>query len=128
MKSLIIFLSLVCFVWADSSQMEDDHHRFPMDLDDLHLTAQQYKVVKEVMREYQSSARLYHKQNAKTQLELNALFLSPAFDEKVFRLKSTEMHISSVDIQTRLLKKLHAILTPQQKQQFIRHMQEWEIE
>jgi hypothetical protein len=27
-----------------------------------------------------------------------------------------------------LLKKLHTILTQQQKQQFIRHIQEWEIE
>jgi Spy/CpxP family protein refolding chaperone len=108
--------------------MDDDHHRFPMDLDDLRLTSQQHQAVKEIMREYQNSSRLYHKQNAKTRLELNALFLNPTFDENTFRLKSTERQISSVEIQTRLLKKLHAILTPQQKQQFIHHIQEWEIE
>ena len=128
MKSLIIILSLLCFVWADSSKIDDEHHRFPMDLDDLHLSAQQHQVVKEIMREYQSSSRLYHKQNTKAQQELNALFLNPIFDEKVFRLKSIEMQTSSIEIQTRLLKKLHTILTPQQKQQFIRHIQEWEIE
>lgn len=128
MKSWIIILSLLCFVWADSSKREDDRHRFPMDLDDLHLTPQQYKAVKEVMREYQSSSRLYHKQNAKTRLELNILFLNPAFDEKAFRAKSIEIQTSSIEIQTQILKKLHTILTPQQKQQFIRHIQEWEIE
>lgn len=128
MKSWIIILALLCFAWADSSKGEEDHHRFPMDLDDLHLTHQQHKAVKGVIREYQSSSRLYHKQNARTQLELNALFLNPAFDEKAFRAKSIEMQTSSIEIQTQLLKKLHTILTPQQKQQFIRHIQEWEIE
>ncbi|MFA6189781.1 MAG: periplasmic heavy metal sensor [Sulfuricurvum sp.] len=128
MKSLIIILSLLCFVWADSSKMDEDHRRFPMDLDDLHLSAQQHQAVKEIMREYQSSSRLYHKQNAKTQLELNALFLNPAFDDKVYRARSMEIQSSSIEIQTRLLKKLHTILTPQQKKQFIRHIQEWEIE
>ncbi|MDD5211454.1 MAG: periplasmic heavy metal sensor [Sulfuricurvum sp.] len=128
MKSLIVILSLLCFVWADSPQMDDDHHRFPMDLDDLHLSAQQHKAAKEVMREYQSSSRLYHKQNAKIQQELNALFLNPAFDEKAYRVKSIERQTSSIEIQTQLLKKLHTILTPQQKQQFIRYIQEWDIE
>lgn len=128
MKSLIVLLSLLCLVWADSSKIDDDHRRFPMDLDDLHLTAQQHQAVKEVMREYQSSSRLYHKQNAKTQLELNALFLSPAFDAKAFRAKRLEMQTISVELQTRWLERLHKILTPGQKQQFIRHIQEWEIE
>jgi len=128
MKSFIMFISLVCLVWADSSKMEDDHHRFPMDLHDLQLTSQQYQAVKEVMREYQSSSRLYHRQNGKTRQELNSLFLNPTFDEKSFRAKSLEMQNTSIEIQTRLLKKLHAILTSQQKQKFIRHIQEWEIE
>ncbi|MDD5716862.1 MAG: periplasmic heavy metal sensor [Sulfuricurvum sp.] len=128
MKLLILILSLLCFVWADSSRMDDDPHRFPMDFDNLHLTTQQRQVLKEIMREYQGSSRLYHKQNAKTKLELNTLFLNPNFDENTFRAKSIEMQTSSIEIKTQLLKKLHAILTPQQKQQFIRHIQEWEIE
>ncbi len=128
MKSFIMLLLLVCFGWADSTKMDDDHHRFPMDLDDLRLTPQQHQAVKETMREYQNSSRLYHKQNAKTQQELNVLFLNPTFDEKSFRSKRLEMQTTSVEIQTRLLKKLHTILTPQQKEKFIRHIQEWEIE
>ena len=128
MKSFILFISLLCFVWADSSKMEDDHHRFPMDLHDLQLTKQQYQAIEETMRDYKSSSRLYHKQNAKTQQELNALFLNPTFDKKTFRAKSMEMQTISVGIQIRLLENLHKILTPPQKQKFIRHMQEWEIE
>ena len=77
--------------------MEDDHHRFPMDLHDLQLTKQQYQAIEETMREYQSSSRLYHKQNAKTQQELNALFLNPTFDEKTFRvLQKNEQQIVNV--------------------------------
>ena len=128
MKSFIVLLLLVCFGWADSTKMDDDHHRFPMDLDDLQLTPQQHQAVKETMREYQNSSRLYHKQNAKTQLELNTLFLNPTFDERSFRSKRLEMQATSVEIQTQLLTKLHTILTPQQKQKFIRHIQEWEVE
>lgn len=128
MKSLLVFMSLLCFIWADSYKNDDDHHRFPMDLDDLHLTPQQHQAVKEVMREYQSSSRLYHKQNAKMQVELNTLFLNPVFDEKAYCAKSIAMQTSSIEIQTRLLKKLHLILTPQQKRQFVRHIQEWEVE
>lgn len=124
MKSFIMLLSLLCFVWADS----DDHRRFPMDLHDLQLTSQQHQAVEEAMREYQSSSRRYHKQNGKTQQELNALFLSPTFDEKLFRVKSMEMQTASVAIQIQLLENLHKILTPQQKAKFIRHIQEWEIE
>lgn len=128
MKSFIILMSLLCFVWADSSKIEDDHHPFPMDLHDLQLTPKQHQAVEEAMREYQNASRRFHQQNFQTQQELKELFSNPVFDETSFRAKSMQMQQISVEIQIRLFKRLHTILTPQQKQRFIRHMQEWEVE
>lgn len=105
-----------------------DDHRFPMDLHDLELTSKQHKAVEAAMKEYQSSYRRYHRQSEKTQEELGDLFLNPVFDEKTFRTKHMEMVRGSVEIRTRLFARLHAILTPEQKRRYIRHMEEWEIE
>lgn len=125
MKQLIFFM--VTMLAAASFSYADDH-RFPMDLHDLGLTSQQHKAVETAMREYQHAYRRYHAQSERTVQELNVLFLSPTFDEESFRAKNLELERASIEIRVRLFKRLHAILTPDQKQQFIRHIEEWDVE
>lgn len=116
---LAMFLSLCAYG-------DDDHHRFPMDLYDLGLTKQQLRAVEEAMKEYQYSNRRFHHQSKKDQDTLNALFLSPSFDAESFRAKSLEREKASIAIRARLLERLHAILTPEQKRRYVHHLQEWD--
>jgi Spy/CpxP family protein refolding chaperone len=99
-----------------------------MDLHDLKLTAQQHKAVEAAMKEYQHAYRSYHRQSEKTQKELNELFLHPTFDETLFTAKNLELERTSVEIRTQLFSRLHALLTPEQKRRFVRHIEEWDIE
>lgn len=128
MKWVAILVAAVCLVSLSPANADDDEHRFPMDLHDLGLTKQQHHSVEEAMKEYQRAYRRYHHQSEKTQEELNALFLEPAFDAESFRAKNLEMERASIEIRTRLFERLHTILSPEQKRRFVRHMEEWEIE
>jgi len=116
------------FLASTASYADDDSHSFPMDFHDLGLTSQQHHSVEEAMKEYQRAYRRHHHQSEKTQDELNVLFLNPTFDEESFRAKNVEMARASIEIRTQLFARLHAILTPEQKRRFIRHIEEWEIE
>lgn len=116
---LTMFLSLCAYG-------DDDHHRFPMDLHDLALTKSQLRIVEEAMKEYQYSNRRFHHQSKKDQEALNALFLSPSFDAETFRAKSLEREKASIAIRTRLLEKLHSVLTPEQKRRYVHHLEEWD--
>lgn len=106
----------------------DEDHRFPMDLHDLGLTKQQHRSLEEAMKEYQYSYRNHHHQSEKTQDEIKALFLSPTFDTETFQAKSLEIQRGSIEIRSRLFERIHAILTPEQKRRFARHLEEWDIE
>jgi len=105
-----------------------DDHRFPMDLDDLNLSPSQHKAVESAMREYRHAYRAYHLRSEKSRQELNVLFVQPVFDEEAFRAKNLETESASIEIRTRLFSRLHTILTPDQKRQFIRHIEEWDSE
>ncbi len=111
-----------------STIFADEDHRFPMDLHDLGLTKQQHRLVEEAMKEYQYSYRNYHHQSEKMQDEIKALFLSPTFDTETFQAKSIEIQRGSIEIRARLFERIHAILTPEQKRRFARHLEEWDIE
>jgi len=126
MKRVVFLITLMFMIGMNPSYADD--HRLPMDLHDLGLTKQQHRSVEEAMKEYQHSYRRYHHQNQKTQEELNALFLDPTFDLEKFRAKSLEREKASIEIRTRLFERLHTILNPAQKQRFITHMKEWDIE
>lgn len=128
MKWHILMAITLSLASATLCYADEDRHRFPMDFHDLGLTSKQHKEVQEAMKEYQHDSRRYHAQSAKIQQELNALFLNPTFDEESFRAKNIQMQRSSVDVRSRLFSRLHKILTPQQKQRFILHIEEWEIE
>lgn len=126
MKRIGFLLTLIFLIGMNPSYADD--HRLPMDLHDLGLSKQQHRSVEEAMKEYQLSYRRYHHQSEKSQEELNTLFLDSTFDAELFRTKNLEMEKASIDIRTRLFERLHAILTPEQKRRFIRHMEEWDIE
>lgn len=127
MKWFLILSAALSFAFADSSH-HNDASRFPMDLHDLKLTSQQHSAVENAMKEYQHAYRRYHRQNNNTQKELNALFLNSQFDQVLFQAKSLEDERNAIEIRTQLFSRLHAILTPQQRERFIHHLQEWEIE
>lgn len=123
----IVFLVMLMILFGLNHSYADDH-RLPMDLHDLGLSKQQHRLAEEAMKEYQLSYRRHHHQSEKSQEELNALFLEPVFDAEMFRAKNLEMEKSSIEIRTRLFERLHAILTPEQKRRFIRHLEEWDSE
>jgi Spy/CpxP family protein refolding chaperone len=127
MKWIAIFMSVLCLSGINPASADDDH-RFPMDLHDLGLTKQQHRSVEEAMKEYQYSYRRFHHKSEKIQEEINALFLNSPFDADAFRSKSLERERGSIEIQTRLFERIHAILTPEQKRRFVRHLEEWDSE
>lgn len=125
MKFLLAVIALLAFGTAHA---DDDRSRFPMDLGDLGLSPKQHKSVEAAMREYQHAYRRHHRQSEKTHEELTLLFLAPSFDEEAFRSKNMEIARASAEIRTKLFGRLHAILTPEQKRRFSRHLEEWESE
>lgn len=128
MRGLGAVMAALALILSTALFADDDSHRFPMDLHDLRLNPKQHHEVEAAMKEYQKEHRRFHRQNEKIEEEIRILFLNPVFDEKTFQTKHIEMARASAEIRTRLFARLHSILTPEQKQRFIRHMEEWEIE
>lgn len=127
MKWLIILIMSVLF-GVNSSYADGDEHRFPMDFRDLKLSSEQYRAVKEAMKEYRHAYHDYRLKSEKAQNRLNELFLNPIFDEAAFKANSLDLRCGSIPIQTQLFSRIHSILTLEQKRRFVRHMKEWEVE
>ncbi len=126
MKLLLIWI-FAGFLFFSASA-DGEHHRFAMDLHELHLDPQQHQALKEAMREYRDAAQTLHHEQKRTQADLDAIFLSPQFDNAAFEAAYLERVRASITIRSQLFKRLHAILTPEQKRRFVKHIEEWELE
>ncbi len=124
----LLFIWIVAGFLFFSASADEEHHRFAMDLHDLHLNPQQHQALKEAMREYRDAAQTLHHEQKRTQAGLDTLFLAPKFDKTAFEAAYLERVRASVRIRSRLFEQLHAILTPEQKHRFVKHIEEWELE
>jgi len=128
MKLLIILLLIMSPLFADDDEHEYKGHHLPLDISYLKLSDHQYKKVVKIVKKFKHEHKEFYEEEEDTRKEIAKLFLSDTFDRDEFVRLTNRLKSLSVDIQADFFVKMHKLLTPNQKKDFVRYMKEWEVE
>jgi Spy/CpxP family protein refolding chaperone len=125
MKILLIFLTILSLSWADH---DEDRHHIPKDLGFLELTKEQQPWVLAMLYEYRHKMKAYRHEKKAHRKTAEKLFKEEMFDVQLYEALTLELGKEAVALQADFLKKLHAVLTPEQRERFVKRFEEWEVE
>ena len=130
-KAFLALLLVAGFAFGD----DDDHHRrgyeehhIPKDLSFLDLSRDQHEKVKAILYEYKHALKRFRHEKKEHAWAMEALFVKDAFDAAAYEKASRELDAKAVAIQADFLAKLHAVLSPDQRQRFLHYFDEWDVE
>lgn len=128
MRFVIIFFLLFGVASADKDSEEHGHHRYKKDLTFLDLKENQKNVIRNILNQYRIEIKNYKNYKEHSEEQKQKIFLSQKFDEVKMQKIDQELSQKASNIQINFLKKIHSVLTIQQRQKFIYHIDEWEID
>jgi hypothetical protein len=127
MKYILILLLVSTVVFCDDDYKQR-HHYYHKDLTHLDLTHDQKKSIKKLLRQYRYELKEYREFKEDMVDEKEDIFEKDTFDKESIIKINLKLAIEASKIETRFLENIHKILSENQRELFIEHMDEWEIE
>jgi protein CpxP len=128
MRFLALFLLLATLLLADSDKHEHQERHLPLDMSYLELTPQQHEQARTIVKTYKQQYKAFHHLKKETREAVSKLFEAERFDAAEFVRLTAELNQRAAEIQAEFFARMHAILSPSQKKQFVEYMEEWEVE
>lgn len=124
MRAVIIGLMLCSLMFGK------EHHKLHMfrDLEYLHLNTQQKEQILKIVLDNRKQRKNLHKQKEFVQKRMKQLFLERRFDDKKVSELFFDLKNRTIFLDVEMLKQIHDILTPQQRELFLYYIKEWEID
>lgn len=128
MKFILFLLLLSTLLFADDDYNEKHHHYYNKDLTYLNLTNVQKKSIKALLKEYRKDLKVYREYKEDILEEKEDIFEKEEFDREKFIQINIKLANEASKIETKLLENIHKILSKEQRELFIKYIDEWEIE
>ncbi len=126
MKLLIILL--FCSALFSSDYEEHSKRHINKELSHLNLTKEQHRKVKLILKDFRAELKMYRKFERAIDAQRKDVFLKEKFDTDRLDELNNKLDRKAHLIENRLLKKIHAILSLQQRIKFIHYFDDWEVE
>jgi len=127
MKLVIIFFLLISSLIADDDE-KGYHHYYSKDLTYLHLTYEQKKDLKDILKEYRHDIKKYKKYKKKIVKEKQELFEKDTLNTEELKRLNHKVTRKASAIEIEFLEKIHKVLSEKQREKFINFIDDWEIE
>jgi hypothetical protein len=128
MRLLLIISLLVCTLFADSDDDHKDHHYYSKDLTYLKLNYEQKRSLKDILKEYRHDIKRYKKYKKKIFEDKEELFEEDTLNIKELHKLNRKISNQASQIEIDFLEKIHRILSEDQREKFIKYIDEWEVE
>lgn len=131
MRVFIFILIFISFGVCDEYKHHHEHNHvkhIAKDLNHLNLSNTQYLQAKEILQEYRDNLIAYRQQKESINEQKEKLFAQDTIDVKQFEILNTKLDTIKQQIEINLLTKFHKILSKEQREDFIEHLEDWEIE
>lgn len=121
----LLFNTLFC---DDDYEREEHHHYYSKDLTHLDLSDIQKKTIKRVLKQYRRGLKEYRDFKEDIFDEKEELFEKDIFKKQSFESLNLKLATKASNIEIKFLETIHKILSKEQRELFIKHLDEWEIE
>ncbi len=121
----ILFIGL--FLFGVNLQADDDRH-FPRDLKKLELSSEQNTQLKDLFKSYHKLRKEHEEDEEDFEERLEKMFKDEDFKKEDFIEIKSDLYHKAIRIEAEILAKVHTILSPKQRREFAKDLEEWEIE
>ncbi|WP_320035547.1 Spy/CpxP family protein refolding chaperone [Halarcobacter sp.] len=133
LKILTVLCSLFLFTSLYASKHDFDFHEYKKEhihknLDYLNLNENQLEKIKKTLIKYRKKYAKYTKKRASKELRLKELFKADNFNEEKYEDILEDILEDEIELEIKVLKKIHSILTPEQREKFSFYLKEWRVE
>jgi len=123
----IFIIIVTIFLYADRDDYCLEVH-LSKDLSFLELNSTQQKSIREILKEHRDRLKRLHEREEEFEHQLKDIFKKDRFYRELFFQKNMELKAEIVEIETSFFEKIHSILNRKQRERFIEHIEEWEVE
>lgn len=127
MMRYMIILLLVSGLFADSYEHKSERH-INKELSHLGLLKDQSRDVKQILKEFRKQLEDFEEFKENIEVKRKALFVKDVLETKELDKLNQILDEKAHEIENDFLQKMHVILTPSQREKFIRHFDDWEVE
>ncbi|QKF83519.1 Spy/CpxP family protein refolding chaperone [Halarcobacter ebronensis] len=135
LKILVVLCSLFLLTQLFASDHKYEHEyeehnstHIYKNLDYLQLSSQQTEEIKNILIKYRKKYAHYAQKRARKESSLKELFKKDSFDEKEYEEALEEIIEDEIELETKMLKKIHSVLSPKQREKFSYYLKEWRVE
>ena len=122
---LFLILVLTLYLYAGNDAKKEYHMN--KDLNYLQLTSEQNEALKKTLKKFQHEIEEFRELKEKINAQKQALFLQETLDIDTLNKLNQELYEKATKEESKVLLRLHEFLTKEQRAQFIRYFEEWEI-
>ena len=124
MKLCLIFL-LTLYLYAGHDAKKEFH--INKDLTYLSLSPEQNEALKKTLKKFQHEIEEFREFKEKINAQKQALFLEDILDMESLNKLNKELYEKANKEESKVLGRLHDVLNKEQRAQFIRYFEEWEV-
>lgn len=129
LKILTLFCSLflISQLYA-SKEYETKNTHIYKNLDYLNLDSNQEEAFKAILISSKKEFAKYYEKKQNAQKELQELMQEEHFNKKKYEDIAEDIAEEAIELEVKIFKQIHQILTPKQREQFSYYLQEWKVE
>lgn len=127
MKYFILLLLLITSLFSDYDEHHNERH-INKELSHLKLSKEQNTKIKKILKEFRFDLKEFREYKEEIEKRREEIFIKEVFDIEELNRLNQEVDTKSHEIENRLLKKLHSILSKKQRKKFIRYFDDWEVD
>lgn len=126
MKFLLIIL-IFTGLYADEYKYDNERH-LNKELSHLNLSKQQNTKIKRILKNFRFDLKEYREYKEEIEAKRESVFIQDVFDIEKLNELNMALDLKSHEIENRLLKSMHSILSKKQRCEFIYYFDDWEVE
>ncbi|PPK62693.1 LTXXQ motif family protein [Malaciobacter marinus] len=126
MKILRVFIILV--ILNNLTLFAKDSNHIYKNLDFLNLNKSQQHKLKKILISHKKRYEKFYYYKQHEEKKLQELIKKDYFDEDKYEDIAEEIEEEAVELEVKTLKKIHKILTKEQRKKFSHYLQEWKVE
>jgi Spy/CpxP family protein refolding chaperone len=128
MKILLILALFFSFLFSDDHyEHEYKERHLTKELSHLQLSKKQKHEIKKIIREHRYNLKEYRELKEDIETQKKSFFLDNDLDIKKIEKLNHKLDEKAHTIENSFLKKIHSILTYEQRKRFIYYFEDWEV-
>ncbi|MDQ1340925.1 MAG: hypothetical protein QG567_2083 [Campylobacterota bacterium] len=126
MKFLILFF-IVTGLFSDNFEHHDEKH-INKELSHLNLSQEQNEKIKKILKEFKKDLKEYRNFKENIDEEIKKVFMKDSFNKEELNKLYNGLYEKTKEIEIKLLKNIHTVLSKKQREEFTQYFDEWKVE